>query len=116
MSRQSDELRDYFDKNGILNKDVCEATGVAPATLSNILAGRFGISKKMAARLAQVYGFDITFLVSGEGALFPDPRVRKPAEAHNDLRAEVQDLREQLERERAEKARLLGIIETITKC
>ena len=129
MSKQSDALRAYFEKNGIPQKDVCEKTGVASGTMSNVLAGRYGISKKMAHTLAAAYGFDIAFLLTGDGDLLPPPGVRI-AQHHNTntgdgagaihlggdeaLRAEVAQLRDQLERERAEKARLLGIIETIT--
>jgi transcriptional regulator with XRE-family HTH domain len=70
MSRQSEAIREYFDKNGIPQKDICEATKASKTTISNMLAGRFGISKKMAHALAKVYGFDVTFLLSGEGELF----------------------------------------------
>lgn len=130
MSRQSDAVRDYFDKNGILRKDVCEATGVASGTLSNVLAGRFGISKKLAHRLAKEYGFDVAFLLSGEGSLFPPAGINIHQVKNNNngegagaihldgdaaLRAENAQLRDQLDREREEKARLLGIIETLTK-
>ena len=129
MSRQSDAIRDYFEKNGIPQKDICEATKASKTTISNMLAGRYGISKKMAHALAKLYGFDVVFLLSGEGDLFPPHGIRI-AQHHNTnngegagaihlsedaaLRAEVARLRDQLERERAEKARLLGIIETIT--
>ena len=129
MSKQSDALRDYLDKYGIPRKDVCEKTGVASGTMSNILNGRFGISKKMAHALATAYGFDVTFLLSGEGELFPPPGLRI-AQHHNTnngdgagainvtsdavLRQQVADLQRALDREREEKARLLGIIETMT--
>lgn len=129
MSKQSEALRAYFDKYGIPRKDVCEKTGCASGTMSNILNGRFGISKKMAHALAKVYGFDVTFLLSGEGELFAPAGIRI-APHHNTntgdgagainvnadaaLRQQVADLQRELERERAEKARLLGIIETMT--
>ena len=129
MSRQSEAVREYFDKNGIPQKDICEATKASKTTISNMLAGRFGISKKMAHALAKVYGFDVVFLLSGEGELFPPQGIRI-AQHHNTntgdgagainvnadaaLRQQVADLQRELERERAEKARLLGIIETMT--
>lgn len=129
MSKQSDELRKYFDKHGIKQREICEATGSSHSTVSNILSGRFGISKDMAHTLAKVYGFDVIFLLSGEGELFPPHGIRI-APHHNTntgdgagainvnadatLRQQVADLQRELERERAEKARLLGIIETMT--
>ena len=129
MSIQSDAIREYFDKNGIQQKDICEATGASKTTISNMLAGRYGISKKMAHALAKVYGFDVVFLLSGEGELFPPHGIRIQ-QTHNTnngtgagainvnadaaLRQQVADLTRELERERAEKARLLGIIETMT--
>jgi len=129
MSKQSDELRKYFDKYGIKQREICEATGSSHSTISNILSGRFGISKDMAHKFAKIYGFDVSFLLSGEGSLLPQGGVRI-AQHHNTnngdgagainlggdaaLRQQVADLQRELERERQEKARLLGIIETMT--
>lgn len=129
MSRQSDALREYFDKNGILQKDVCEILGVQSGTLSSILSGRFGISKKVAKKLADAYGFNIEFLLTGEGVLCPPPgtvRISQQQRVTGNgtgiqaigdqaLAAENAQLRQQLEQCRAEKDRLLGIIETLTK-
>lgn len=133
MSRQSDAIRDYFDKNGILQKDVCEALGIHTGTLSNILSGRYGISKNIAKKMAAVYGFDLAFLLSGEGSLISGRGIqaRRIDQSHNSgnianggeirqitgdaaLAVENAQLREQLEQARAEKDRLLGIIETLT--
>lgn len=50
MSTQSDAIRDYFHENGISNRDVAERLGVHEGSVSNILSGRYGISKKIAAR------------------------------------------------------------------
>lgn len=75
MSKQSDAIREYFDKNGILQREIAEKLGVHEGTVSSILSGRFGISKNTARKLADIYGFDLGFLLSGEGSLFP-PGVR----------------------------------------
>lgn len=129
MSKQSDALREYFDKNGILQKEVCEVLGLHSGTVSSILSGRFGISKKVAKRLADVYGFDLEFLLTGEGVLIPPPGTVRISQSQrvsghstgiqavgdHALLAENAQLREQLEQCRAEKDRLLGIIETLTK-
>lgn len=71
MSRQTDEMRNYFDANGIALKDVAEAIGVQPSSVSNMLADRDKIGKIRAKRLRDAYGFDYLFLLTGEGELFP---------------------------------------------
>ena len=126
MSKQSDAIREYFDKYGILQREIAEALGVHEGTVSNILAGRFGISKNIARKMAEIYGFDLGFLLSGEGALFaPGVRISQSQRVNGGtgiqaigdqaLAAENAQLRQQLEQCRAEKDRLLGIIETLTK-
>ncbi len=127
MSKQSDAIREYFDKYGILQREIAEALGVHEGTVSNILAGRFGISKNIARKMAEIYGFDLGFLLSGEGSLFaPGVRISQSQKvnggtgiqavgADQTLAIENAQLRQQLEQCRAEKDRLLGIIETLTK-
>lgn len=122
MSKQSDALREFFEKNGILQKDVCEATGMGSGTLSNILSGRFQISKNAARKLNAVYGFSIPFLITGEGELIPPGGVsiRRVDHVHNsgtinqgdgDLAALVAEN----ERLRAENEWLRGMVEQLTK-
>lgn len=127
MSKQSDAIREYFDKYGILQREIAEALGVHEGTVSNILAGRFGISKNIARKMAEIYGFDLGFLLSGEGSLFaPGVRISQQQRVTGNgtgiqaigdqaLAMENAQLRQQLEQCRAEKDRLLGIIETLTK-
>lgn len=128
MSKQSEAIREYFDKNGILQREIAEKLGVHEGTVSSILSGRFGISKNTARKMAEIYGFDLGFLLSGDGSLFP-PGVRihqsqrvsgngtgiQAIGADQALAMENAQLREQLEQCRTEKERLLGIIETLTK-
>ena len=129
MSIQSEKIREYFHEHGIQNRELAEKLGVHEGTISNILSGRFGLSKTNASRLAELYGFDIRFLMTGVGDLFPPGGIRIQQHGNTNsgdgagaihlgtdaaLRAEVAQLRDQLQREREEKERLLGIIETIT--
>ena len=108
---------------GILQKDVCAATGMGVGTLSNILSGRFQISKNAARKLAEAYGFSIPFLITGEGQLLSGSPLqiqnvdRSPHATISQVSrdAEVAQLREQLAQANAEKDRLLGIIEGLTK-
>lgn len=126
MSKQSDALREYFEKNGILQKEICEELGLHNATVSNILTGRYQISKTVARKLADAYGFSLSFLITGEGELLPPGgvHIRRVDHVHNTgtinqgdgaLAVENAQLREQLAQANAEKERLLGIIETLTK-
>ena len=129
MSKQSDALRQYFQAEGITNRELAEKLDKHEGTISNILSGRYGISKDTASRLVELYGFDVRFLMKGEGSLFPPAGIRI-SQTHNTnngtgagaihvdassaLAAENAQLREQLAKANEEKARLLGIIETLT--
>ena len=135
MSQQSDELKKYFDQHGILQREIAERLGVHEGTVSNILSGRFGISKNIARKLAVAYDFDLEFLLTGEGVLCPPPgtvRIQRAQRVTGNgnivngagtqtitgdqaLVIENAQLRDQLEQCREEKDRLLGIIETLTK-
>lgn len=127
MSKQSDALREYFHENGISNRDLAAKLGKHEATISNILSGKYGISRETATKLVDVFGFSMRFLLAGEGQLVPPGGIRIN-QTHNtntgdgagaihvdaSLQAENAQLRAALERERTEKERLLGIIETLT--
>lgn len=132
MSTQSDALRAYIGEHGIKQKHLVEICQVTTSTMSNILSGRYAISREVAIRLVEKFGFDIHFLMTGQGSLFPVPgsHVRRLDQAHNtgnivngsgmistdaSLAVEIAQLREQLEQAKEEKARLLGIIDNLTK-
>ncbi len=130
MSKQSDELRKYFDQAGILQREIAERLELHEGTVSSILSGRYEISKKVARKMAEAYGFDLEFLLTGEGVLCPPPGTVRISQsqrvsggatgiqsigADQALAMENAQLREQLDLCRAEKERLLGIIETLTK-
>lgn len=73
--RQAAAMRDYFDSRGMKFKDVAEILGISPTTISNILSGHDSLGKKRSKMFADAFGFDISFLITGKGELFP----RKPA-------------------------------------
>ena len=131
MSTQSDAVRAYIDEHGIKQKHLAEICQVTPGTMSSILSGRNVFSRDVALRLVEKFGFDMNFLMTGQGSLFPVPgaHVRRLDQANNKgnivngsgvisadaaLAVENAQLREQLAQANAEKARLLGIIETLT--
>ena len=51
-------------------KDAADTLGITPATLSAQLAGKKYLSKKVAKRLSDLYGFNTIFLTTGIGGLF----------------------------------------------
>lgn len=131
MSIQSDAVRAYASEHGIKQKHLAEVCGVNPGTMSSILSGRYTISREVALRLVEKFGFDMNFLMTGQGSLFPVPgtHVRRLDQANNKgnivngsgvisadaaLAVENAQLREQLAQANSEKARLLGIIEKLT--
>lgn len=71
MSIQSTSLRLYFAQNNIKNIDIAEILNTSTGTVSNMLAGRFGISKENATKLSKHYGFNLDFLLTGDGTLLP---------------------------------------------
>lgn len=124
MSKQSDALREFFESNGIPQRDVCEATGMKSGTVSNILSGRFQISKNAARKLAQVYGFSIPYLITGDGSLLNSgstiqhlERVTNTGSIVNggSRDAEVAMLREQLDREREARSRAEAQVSDLTE-
>lgn len=132
MSTQSDAIRAYIEEHGIKQRHLAEICSVNPGTMSSILSGRYTISREVALRLVEKFGFDMHFLMTGQGSLFPVPgaHVRRIDQGHNSgnivngpgvistdaaLAVENAQLREQLAQALAEKERLLGIIETLTK-
>lgn len=124
------ELREYLLSKERTQKELAEKIGISTAHLSNYLRGTERISRKVADRIVELWPeIREAFILTGDGALLRGggnvqhlERVTNSGSIVNGpvfsedaaLRAEVAQLREQLERERAEKARLLGIIETMT--
>ena len=80
LSIQSQEISRYFTLNGIKQRDAAEAVGVNESSMSNILAGRYKIGRKMAFKFKEAFGFDPIFLLTGEGGLFT-PRIDQ---SHNE--------------------------------
>ena len=72
MSKQSDAIRAYIREHDFVQKEIAEKMGISPASFNNMLQGRDPIGKRRAAQLHNIFGFDMTFLVTGEGSLFGD--------------------------------------------
>lgn len=80
MSKQSDEMANYFASHGIRNRQIAEKLGLSDQIISNILKGRDSLGKKRCTQFADAYGFDLHFLLTGEGTLLsPSQKVENGA-------------------------------------
>ena len=135
MSIQSEAMKRYFALNGIKNRDIAEAMGVTPSNVSNMLAGRDSLGRGRAQQLHDVFGFNVHFLLTGEGDLLaPDPPAATHIEAsqnggsHNrqtvtvgqpddviTLRAQLEAAKAQIIALKEENFRLWQMVEKLTK-
>lgn len=64
------KLKSTFLSEGIKMKDAAEKCKISKTAMSNILADREQIGILRAKKFSAAYGFDITFLTTGQGTLF----------------------------------------------
>lgn len=129
-------LRRYFKTLGISQREAAGRIGISAPHLSNILSGADNLGYIVVKKIVTAFPeIDPGYLLSGEGVLCPPPgsvrvhlgqRVSGTGNIVNGagtqtitgdaaLAMENAQLRDQLEQAKAEKDRLLGIIETLTK-
>lgn len=122
------ELREYLLTKERTQRELAEKIGISGTHLSNYLRGSERISRKVADRIVELWPeIREAFILTGDGPLLhgtmsinqhhnsgPVSVTGNAIQGDAALAAENARLREQLEREREEKARLLGIIETMT--
>jgi len=82
MSKQSEAIKAYIEEHGFVQKDIAQKMGISPASLNNLLNGRDNIGKRRAQKLHDIFGFNIVFLLTGEGDLFSGP-IRHVEVSHN---------------------------------
>lgn len=128
IATRGENLRRYFKSKGLTQKDAAEWIGISAPHMANLLNGRDGMGQKKVGKIVAAFPeISEAYLLTGKGQLVPggisinQHHNSGPVSVSGNaiqgdaaLAAEVQSLREQLERERQEKARLLGIIETMT--
>lgn len=126
-----ENFRRHIKSKGLNQREAADRIGISPPHLANLLNGRegigYGVSKKIVEAFPEI---DPGYLLTGEGVLCPPPGTVRISQSQRvsgngtgiqavgsdqALLAENAQLREQLEQCRAEKDRLLGIIETLTK-
>ena len=115
---RGEELRKYIKSKGLTQREAAEKIGVSAPHLANLLKGRDSIGHQVARRICEAFPeINAVYLLTGQGSLTgTQPAAPSPSvSGGGSLLAEVENLREELRRERAEKSRLLDIIEGITK-
>lgn len=130
----AEDLRKFLMERNRTQREIAKKLGCSPSHISNYLRGEERISRKVADKLKELYPeLNKGYLMTGDGSLLVGGvQVRRIDQSHNTgnianggeirqisgdaaLAVENAQLREQLEQARAEKDRLLGIIETLTK-
>lgn len=125
-----ENFRRYIKSRGLNQREAADRIGISPPHLANLLNGKEKIGYIVAQKMIEAFPeIDAGYLMTGEGVLIPPPGTVRISQsqrvsggtgiqtvgADQALAMENAQLREQLEQCRAEKDRLLGIIETLTK-
>lgn len=126
----ADALREYLLTKERSQRDIAQKIGKSPAHISNYLRGAERISRQVAERIVELWPeIRLAFLLSGDGPLLHGQSVQhldhvtiggnnmngSTINGDQALALENAQLREQLAKAQAEKDRLLGIIDNLTK-
>lgn len=126
----ADALREYLLTKERSQRDIAKKIGKSPAHISNYLRGAERISRQVAERIVELWPeIRLAFLLSGDGPLLHGQPVQhldhvtiggnnlngSTINGDQALALENAQLREQLAKAQAEKDRLLGIIDNLTK-
>lgn len=66
------EIKADLTKRGLTIKDAGEMLGKSLAAMSGLLSGKFPISRKTAQLLSDAFGYNVNYMLTGEGDLFGD--------------------------------------------
>lgn len=66
------EIKDYLAAEGLTMTEVASRLGCSQQAVSNQLSGR-KIGENVARKWAEVFGFDVVYLMTGEGRLLGEP-------------------------------------------
>ncbi len=128
--QRGESLRRYIKSIGMNQREAAEKIGISPPHLANILNAKDSMGHLVVRKICEAFPeISATYLLTGEGVLLPPPGTVRISQsqrvsggtgiqtigADQALAMENAQLRDQLEQCRAEKDRLLGIIETLTK-
>lgn len=65
-------LKEYFKSKNISVPEVAEMIDSHPVFLYAVLGGRKAIGRTVAMKLSDVFGFNLTWLLTGEGEMFKE--------------------------------------------
>lgn len=72
-------LKDFFEGQNLTQKDIADKLGVSQAAVSSLLNGKpFG--KKLAQKWSAVFGFNPSWLITGEGNMMKGKQVTNVSE------------------------------------
>ena len=69
MKKIYEELKEYFESQGISQKEIAYKTEVTPAYVNKLLNGEKGFGKKTAAKWSNLFGLSESYLLTGEGEM-----------------------------------------------
>lgn len=125
-----ENIRHHIKAQGLNQREAADRIGISAPHFANLLNGHEKIGYNVARKIFDAFPeIDPGYLLTGEGVLCPPPGTVRISQsqkvnggtgiqavgADQALAIENAQLRQQLEQCRAEKDRLLGIIETLTK-
>lgn len=126
-----ENIRHHIKAKGLNQREAADRIGISAPHFANLLNGHEKIGYNVARKMVEAFPeIDPGYLLTGEGVLCPPPGTVRISQqqrvtgngtgiqavgADQAIAMENAQLRQQLEQCRAEKDRLLGIIETLTK-
>lgn len=125
IEQVAEDLKKYLLTKYRTQREMANRIGVSYGHISNYLGGKERISHNVADRIHELHPeVSVAYLLTGEGSLLSPGNIQHLERVNNSgnivnggsaaLAVENAQLREQLAQVRAEKDRLLGIIETLT--
>lgn len=75
MKKINNDLKEYFKKAGIKQQAVADAIGVKKSFISELLSEKRNVGYETAVKLSKAYGFNLEWLLTGEGTMLRDVSV-----------------------------------------
>ena len=77
------KMRNYFEKQGITQRQIAETLDVDPAYVNKLLSGKKAFGKKTAQQFQDLFGLSASWLLTGEGEMLKSstPIIRESDES-----------------------------------